>query len=386
MRPALALAALALLGCPTPKTDPPKPTWAPGTTYRTPREANARGLLDRKGLIHAHSIYSHDACDGQPRDGGVYDQACAEDFRRGVCQTKHDFVFLTDHPGSFTENEYPDVLQYHAEKGDRLLDHGAGPTANWLTCPDGAPPALVMAGTESSTMMPVGLEAHAADCGATYGSDTAYALEQVRAKGAVTLVAHTEGWSADQLVNLPLDGFEMYNLHANTFKNAGVVLDYMLKVENQQFDGLPDPNVFLAAFQLEDPNYLDTWGTVLSRGVKRVTTMATDCHRNSLPQITQDGERIDSYRRMMLAFSNHLLVRPKADGTWDDRDLKDALRAGRLYGAFDSFGAPVGFDFVGTAGGATKEMGEELSLAQAPVLSATLPTIEESTRPASSPP
>ena len=80
---------------------------------------------------------------------------------------------------------------------------------------------------------------------------------------------------------------------------------------------------------------------------------------------------------MMLGFSNHLLVRPKADGSWDDRDLKDALRAGRLYGAFDSFGTPAGFDFTATAGGATKEMGEEVSLASAPVLNAVMPSLRE---------
>ena len=32
------------------------------------------------------------------------------------------------------------------------------------------------------------------------------------------LVAHTEDWTVDQLVNLPLDGFEMYNIHANLLR------------------------------------------------------------------------------------------------------------------------------------------------------------------------
>ncbi len=372
--PAVTL-ALAVLGCPTPKVEPPpKPTWVPGTTYRTPREPNARGLLDRKGLIHAHSYYSHDACDSRPiTDAGTYDAVCYDDFRRGLCQTKHDFVFLTDHRGTFADNEFPDVLLYDAARSDRLVEHGAGPTANWLACPE-AEPALVMAGCETTPMMPVGLERHATGRGDTYGSDTTNALLEARAAGAVTLVAHTEGWTVDKLATLPLDGFEMYNLHANTFKNAGVVLDYMMKVDAQQFDGLPEPDAFLASYTLEDQYYLETWGSVLARGVKRVTTMGTDCHRNSLPQKAQDGERIDSYRRMMLAFSNHLLVRPKADGTWDDRDLKDALRGGRLYGVFDSFGDAQGFDYFATEGAATKEMGDEASVAAGATLVVKAPT------------
>jgi hypothetical protein len=375
MRVAPAL-LLLLAACPAPVKPPPAPSWMPGVVYQTARGPTERGYLDRKGLIHAHSYFSHDACDGQPVIDGGYNEPCYEDFRRGLCQTKHDFVFLTDHPSLFTDNEYPDTLLYRADHGDQLVDHGAGPTANWLACP-GADAPLIMAGTESSTMMPVGLERHVADRGTTYNADTSYALELVRDAGAVDLVAHTEKWSPEILGALPLDGFEMYNLHANTFKNGAVVLDYMVKVDAKQFDGLPNPDTFLASYDLEDPAYLETWGTVMARGFKRVTTMGTDCHRNSLPQITQDGESIDSYRRMMMAFSNHLLVKAKPDGSWDDQSLKDALRARRLYGIFDCFGTPQGFDFFVTEGATVKEIGDEVSLANGPVFSIKAPTLRE---------
>jgi hypothetical protein len=194
----------------------------------------------------------------------------------------------------------------------------------------------------------------------------------------VALVAHTEGWTPDRLVSLPLDGFEMFNLHQNTFKNAGIVAELILnKVDKGDFDGLPEPDAFFTAFVLDDDIYATTWGTVLARGVKRVTTMGTDCHRNTFPQLLQDGERVDSYRRMMIGFSNHLLVRPKADGSWDDRDLKDALRAGRLYGAFEFLGTPEGFDFTATSAGATHEMGEEVSLAAGVTLNVARPHVKD---------
>lgn len=45
-----------------------------------------------------------------------------------------------------------------------------------------------------------------------------------------------------------------------------------------------------------------------------MTTLGNDCHRDTFPQLLPDGERIDSYRRMMLWFTNHLLVRLRGDG------------------------------------------------------------------------
>ncbi len=291
-------------------------------------------------------------------------EQCYQDFRAGLCTSQHDFVMLTDHPAQFTDHEFPDTLLYRSDAGDSLVAHGAGPTASWLACPHG-PPALVLAGTESTSMMPVGLEDQVPDRDAVYNSWDGGDVLTVENNGAVGLVAHTEGWTADQLSSLPLDGFEMYNLHANTIKNLPLVADWVLAIDQKQFDGLPDPNTFLSAYNLEDPAYLTTWGTVLFRGYKRVTTMATDCHRNTLPQIAQDGDRIDSYRRMMEAFSNHLLITPNASGSYDDRDLKAALRAERLYGAFDFMGYPIGFDFYGQeagAAGAIHEMGEEVAV------------------------
>jgi hypothetical protein len=114
----------------------------------------------------------------------------------------------------------------------------------------------------------------------------------------------------------------------------------------------------------------------LSRGIRRVTTMGTDCHRNTFRQILADGDRIDSYRRMMGWFSNHLLVRPTAGTAWDDRALKEALREGRLYGVFDLLGVPVGFDVYARAGDVVHEMGAEVALAAAPRLHVEIPKLD----------
>jgi len=179
----------------------------------------------------------------------------------------------------------------------------------------------LMAGNETD-LMPLGLERHADGRGDTYGGNDAPSIQKIHEAGGLAIMAHTERWTADQLIPMQLDGFEMYNLHANTFKNlsAGGPTGRCARAK-ANYSTMPDPNLFLTGYALEDPAYLTTVGLGAARGTKQVTTMGTDCHRNSLPQLASDGERIDSYRRMMMMFSNHLLVR-SADGTFDDRALK----------------------------------------------------------------
>jgi len=373
MRRALVL----LFACACSDPAPAGPSFVPGTVFATSAALN-RGLLDRRGLIHAHSIYSHDACDGMPEVNGVRDEVCFEDFRRGLCQVGHDFVMLTDHRESFSDTAFPETLLYRPMRGDRLVERNGEPTASWAGCPNGRV-ALIMAGTEAATM-PVGLEHHVSDRetrSEIYGAVTSTAIERLKGAGAVSLLQHTEDWTIQQLTELPIDGFEMFNLHANSFLHLGEILEIVLLLQGETAPvGLPAPDLTVISFISEDPRYLEAWGSVLSSGVKRVTTMGTDCHRNSFPAKLADGERIDSYRRMMGWFSNHVLVRPETDGTWDDRHLKEGLRAGRLYGAFEVYGYPVGFDYHATVGARVEEMGAQIALSDAPKLFVKRPTME----------
>ncbi|RMG16926.1 MAG: hypothetical protein D6729_10035 [Deltaproteobacteria bacterium] len=377
----LLVMLVGLAACRPPSSqepEPPAPPWSPGTVYPTARSPSVRGYLDRRGLIHAHSVYSHDACDGEPRDPetDAIDEQCLDDFRQGLCATQHDFIFLSDHSESFARSEFPDVLLHRASEGDVLLEREGRPVANWLHCQSGWQ-SLVMAGAETK-YMPVGLERHVSDSVArreeVYGSATPEHARAVREAGGVVLVAHTEDWTAEELASLPIDGFEMYNTHANLFLRIGEALQLIADLDTPEV--LPHPDLVFLPLWSEDPRYVDTWGQVLSRGVRRVTTLGTDCHRNTFRDLLPDGERIDSYRRMMLWFSNHLLVRPNPDGGFDDRALKEALRAGRLYGAFEYLGYPVGFDFHAEAGSTVTEMGGTVSLSDAPRLVVAAPTVQ----------
>lgn len=362
------MAALPLMlcaACPGNETSLPGPDagplWEPGITYLSERAPNARGLIDRRGLIHAHSAYSHDACDGNPVDeSGQRDPLCLQNFRDGLCAAKHDFIFLTDHNDAFVDTPFESALLHQDRAGDRWVTRNDEPVASWAACPDGHE-ALIMAGNEGA-LMPVGLERHigtAESKSELYGQNSAVSRAAMREAGAIILQAHTERFNADALIDQQLDGFEMYNLHANTMANTGVALELLLR--NRQGDpNLPAPDLFLLSFLAPDERYLDTWGQVAFRGHRHVTTMGTDCHRNTFQATLADGERGDSYRRMMIWLSNHLLIRPNEDGSWDDRNAREALRAGRLYGAFEVFGYPLGFDFHYEAAGRVSEMGTEV--------------------------
>ena len=363
-------------------TTTPKPEgWYPGDVEPSIGKGGVRGMLDLRGIIHAHSVYSHDACDGAPRDPktDAINEPCFEDLRRDICRVKHDFVMLSDHNESFGRSEYPDVLLYRKERGDVLVLRDGKPVANRAACPDGAPSVLLLGGTESATIA-AGLEGHVpgtvAERQAIYGDASAKSIEAMKAAGAVSILQHTEDWTPEQITTLPVDGFEMYNLHANAMKSAGDALLLIAKNANHP-EEMPAPDLVLLPLFDEDPRYLSTWGTVLASGTRRVTTMATDCHRNTFTAILADGERVDSYRRMMLWFSNHLLVTPDGGGKFDDRSLKDAVRAGRLYGAFEVMGYPLGFDFHATEGAAVREMGGEASLAKGAALVAKMPKLAE---------
>lgn len=389
----IALAAsLALPACSDERVSPAPAgpaAWGPGVALPSARDAAPRGMIDLRGLIHAHSVYSHDACDGEPWNEatGAIDEACLGDFRRDVCRVAHDFVMLTDHGDRFSWTEFPDVLLHRPELGDTLVERAAEPVANWLRCENGVSPdaapgeVLVLAGNESA-MMPVGLEGHVAETeegrDAIYGNVDPTNVAALQAQGAVVLAQHTEDWSPEELVALGFDGFEMYNLHANTIAGAGGVIELislLAQGEDVPASERPHPDLVFLNIVNEDDRYLSRWGEVLAGGHRLVTTIGTDCHRNTFPQLLDDGERIDSYRRMMSWMSNHLLVRPEADGGWDDRHLKEALAARRLYGAFEVMGFPLGFDFHATSSAGITEMGGTVAVDGETRLTATMPTI-----------
>jgi len=344
------------------------PTWAVSTDVLSP----VRGFRIIRGIIHAHSIYSHDACDNRP----LCNPECLEEFRDALCTTRQDYIMLTDHDEHFAEYEFPEVLLYMPEEGDELLfDELDRPMANRIFCEDGSFSTL-MAGTEND-LMPIHLHRHpdgtVEDRYRLYGRRDPAAADEMRALGASVFVNHDEDWSIEELIALAPDGIEIFNLHAAIAPDLRPVLgvgplDFIPDLLYFLSDpALPHPNLTMMTFWPCTNAWNVRWDALL--GVQRCVGIAgTDVHRNALPFPLSDGERADGYRRMMQFFSNHILV--------DDEEpasIEEALDRGRLYAAFEYLGMPEGFDFYAVNGTDTYEMGDEAPLVEGLSIRVTRP-------------
>lgn len=332
-------------------TAPTSVAWAP---VRPALEHTSPGGRPwKRGIIHLHSHYSHDACDGEPMVDGVPREDCLADLRRGLCATGMDFAFVTDHPSYFAWQPYADTLLVRHE--DEVVDG----VANRMSCLDSTGTeqrVLLMPGVEDE-LMPVGLraqvseDAEAAD--AVYNAADQATFDAERGAGALVLQAHTEGKALSTLQErraMGLTGVEMFNLHAMfdpdiREEDLGLesfgYLDGIAPFVSGETDAQPDL-AFLAVYE-EQGVSLSKWDA-LNRDSFTVGTAGTDAHENVMPALAPDGERFDSYRRMMSWFSNVLLP-DDADGDGlDPDDYQAALAAGRLFVAFEALGTPGDWD------------------------------------------
>ncbi len=301
------------------------------------------GRLWKRGIIHLHSPYSHDACDGDGMPDGAINEACLQDQRDGLCATRMDYAFMTDHPDYAAYQTYEEMLLPRGD--DVLLADG-----KLMTCPDGHVVTL-MAGIEDE-LMPIGLERQVSldpdENERIYNDTDQEAFTEDRAAGALVMQAHTEGQDIDTLLArqaMGLTGTEMFNLHAmvDPTKRADDLgldaygyLDALGPFLTGTTHAEPDL-AFLAFYQPQDVS-IGRWDALNAVG-PMVGTAGTDAHENSIPSLMSDGERGDSYRRMMIWFSNIALV----DGT-APQDYQDAVAAGRLFIAFEILGEPGAWD------------------------------------------
>jgi len=340
-------------------------------------QAAARDWHEVRAIIHLHSPHSHDACDGNPQPGGELDEACLYDLRRALCTDRIDVAFLSDHPGHASDVEFEELLLLRGD--DQAVYNEAGTAVgNRMSC-EGGHEVLLLPGIETSRMMPLGLEEHVLD---SYGPGNAEDFDAIRDAGAVGWVAHTEGRDISELTTLGIDGIELYQLHANIapdLREERLGLDgteifaqlgpFFFSTEE---DGIP-PHPDLAPLGFLLPNEpsliaLETLGLTQRIGISG----GTDAHQNVLSTEASDGERMDSYRRLMRWFNNRLRIQ----GDLTPERARDALRQARTWIAFEVFGTPLGFDFVAVDGGEVFEIGAEPTLSDSLVLRATLPTLD----------
>ena len=361
----LVLLALACSGEDTKTSVPPRPAPRAWDKHATPSDVAlgpVRGFTQARGIVHSHSPYSHDACDGEGLGpDGAPRPDCVANLRRGMCDAAEDFVFLTDHAAHMADADFPSLL--FIQPGDEpVLGADGAPLGNHLACGDGRR-VLVMAGNEN-TFMSAGLERHLPGDPATrlaaYQGEDPSTIAAMHEAGALVFVPHTESRTDEWLASMPVDGIEVYNVHAaidpdirrdflglDAYAGAASILPFT----RQDEDG-PQPDLAILGFFEDLPIYGERWDALLP--TRHVTGVAgTDVHENTFAGLLRDGERGDSYRRLMRWFSNVALV----SGPITPTSVKAALAAGRSYVAFEILGSPAGFDFHAENGDSVIEMG-----------------------------
>jgi len=354
--------------------------WDPGLPP-TAGISEVRGYKVARAIIHAHNIYSHDGCDSKPwidpndpekncedwweDPACVPDEQCVNDLRAALCTLNIDALFLTDHRGTLSHAGNFDEL-YVQREGDTWAEEGGIHTGSVQHCADGHA-ATLMVGSEND-IMPIGLTSHPSDDPAklseAYGASDAAAVQNFKDHGAVVAVQHSEGHDVDYLRNTPVEAIEIYNFHVSMILAAAYLSEYLADPESQ-------PGADLQFMRFYEPlsQQLTKWySTVYFRDVSPF--IGTDIHRNTIPKIMPDGERLDSYRRFMRWFSNHLLVRDFLPS-----EFKDAVRSGRLYVVAEALGTPTGFDFFAETAEGIKDPGGTVSAALSPTLAAKKPQV-----------
>ena len=373
--PWLGILAL-LLGCPSDDddsagdddvsgdddTDDESRPWAKDLPALMDEIDHPRGFLPLRSILHLHSPLSHDACDGLGYQEGLLDEECLQQMRDGLCRVGIDLGYLSDHPSYAAYHPFEEILLPRGD--DELIFDGDDPIANLIPCASGHE-VLLMAGIEDE-LMPLGLDRHAAPYGDE--ADTLYngsgqdLFDAVADAGGMVFQEHPEERDLATLAarqDMGLVGLEVFQLHAMLDPGAREEiygLDPFGWVEDVEPFTHPDATaepdlLFLAFFQELGPN-VERWDHLLSRG-PAVGIAATDAHRNVMPIELRDGERPDGYRRNMRWFSNVVLADDKPPAAADA-----AVRAGRLYMAFEILGTPDELTFWYDDGAGTEhEMG-----------------------------
>ncbi len=340
----------------------------PWTREVSPLDLRLRDRHWQRGIVHLHSPWSHDACDGEGIVDGEPNQQCLADFRAALCDNALDFGFITDHPAHMAFQAYEDLLWIDAEAGDQPWPDTTAPVANQMACPSGHN-VLLAPGLEDE-LMPVLLDRHMAgtdeERDAAYNGSSPETIALYEELGGPTLVAHPEGRSRDAMLahqDAGLIGTEAFNLHAMVDPNIredDLGLDGLAWISDvavflDPYSTLTSDLIFLGFVEPQLTN-LAHWDALSARG-PMTGVAGSDAHRNSLPMLMADGERVDSYRRMLRWFSNWLLT----DSTAPD-DLESALRAGRNLIVFEAFGRPTDPDVhVRAEGGEVAEIGSEVT-------------------------
>ncbi|MBI3267504.1 MAG: hypothetical protein HYZ53_00665 [Planctomycetes bacterium] len=267
-------------------------------------------LRDYQGVMHCHSLYSHDS-------KGTQEEIIAAAARADI-----DFILMTDHPSEFSLSK--GLKGWH---GRTYFLVGAE-VEHWLGIDMRRP---------------------------CQGHSTAEALRDLQEQDALAFVAHPESFPAYELPGY--QGMEIYNIHADLMDENVVKLAAKLPRL------LADPSWVLPLILTPPTANLRKWDDLNQK--RRVVGIAgNDSHQN----VVLFGQKLDKYEISFGFVNTHLLA-----SRLDRESIRDALVRGHVYVSFEVFGKARGFTCTVDNGDELVTMGDEVALRPGTVLEAHAP-------------
>lgn len=275
---------LPILGGPPPREDDVPPV------------ANLEGLADVRGLVHVHSLLSHDS------------KGTFEAIADAAVETSCSFVILCDHlKGQTATEEGPD-----GRVGGVLFLPGAELNMN--------------GGSLLALGVRAGIDPRLLD---------APLVAAIRARGGLAAIGHPESVRLEGLVDV--DGCELENVHADTTDENKLTLGLRALF-------FPPRPFFSSVLDLQVRAGIVYDSFARERPLAAIG--ACDAHEAIRPLGPLAGA-VDSYRRLFRTATTHVWVPLARTGeTLAKADVLEAIRAGRTYAASELTRDATGFRFV----------------------------------------
>ena len=338
-------------------------------------------------IIHLHSVYSWDACDKTSLTKGRIDEPCLLRLRTALCRNHIDVAFLSEHFAKMGSTDFNSAL--NIRDGDTPIWRDGKIIESIQHCPD-AHQAHLFPGVETS-LMPIGLLRHPdpirGSMQIAYSEASEAGVENLRNAGALVALSHLETKPLTIIRKIQPELLEIYNLHANVTsilrqflwpwtKNPGhwepavarpqpacdpcpgkwQSVQDVLRYTQFMLNPFVEPDLLFLLLVRENEDNLTKWAQI---SLERHTTAfaGTDAHEGIPAILMRDGDRVDAYRRVMRWFSNFVQV----DGSFEREAILTALKAGRVFVAFEILGTPDGFRFDAESDDRRYRMGDSIS-------------------------
>jgi len=277
------------------------------------------GLLDLKGVIHVHSLLSHDS-KGTP-----------EEIVRSAHEAGLRFLITTDHNNKriFTEGIQGRFDDLWVIRGAEFVKKG-------------------------QALLAIDIQ----DYIDGRGMAVRQVVREIKSQGGLAFVAHPLGFRDWDIEGI--DGMEIYNIsdsaRAQAWKAPWLVLELL-----SSWDDYPG-EAFLSLLS-RPGHHLSQWDKALQ--TKRLVGIAgNNAHKN----LKVFGRQLDPYPLTFKYVQTHLLA-----AALEKRALLDALKAGHAYLSFGLLADATGFQFFARRDGLVGIMGDEMPYSPGLVLTVQTP-------------